>query len=179
MFNDKGNNSALCKDRADKAVGTIIELFSICTEVNFGKFKISNLSTLYHSVFISRLIYNCEARSNLKAKDYQVLQKLQLNFLRRVMDVLITTPTAALFLETGVWPVQYIIEERHLLYLERILDTNNTDPVWLEYREMLKYEFEPNWANNFLGLREKYNLPLNDLNFQKLSKPQRKTSVKR
>ena len=39
---DKGDNTALCKDRADKAVGTIIELFSICKEVNFGKFKISN-----------------------------------------------------------------------------------------------------------------------------------------
>ena len=73
---DKGDNTALCKDRADKAVGTIIELFSICKEVNFGKFKISDLLTLYQSVFIPRIIYNCEAWSNLKAKDYQVLQKL-------------------------------------------------------------------------------------------------------
>ena len=80
VFNDKGDNTALCKDRADKAVGTIIELFSICKEVNFGKFKISKLLTLYQSVFIPRLIYNFEAWSNLKAKDYQVLQKLQLNF---------------------------------------------------------------------------------------------------
>ena len=45
-------------------------------------------------------------------------------------------------------------------------------------REMLNYEFEPNWANNILGLREKYNLPLNDLNIQNLSKPQWKTMVK-
>ena len=52
VFNDKGNNSALYKDRADKAVGTIIELFPICKEVNFGKFKISKLLTLYQSVFI-------------------------------------------------------------------------------------------------------------------------------
>ena len=85
MFNnDKGDNTALCKHRTDKAVRTIIELFSICKEVYFGKFKISNLLTLYQSVFIPRLIYNCEAWSNLKAKDYQVLQKLQLNFLKRV-----------------------------------------------------------------------------------------------
>ena len=178
VFNDKGDNTALCKDRADKAVGTIIELFSICKEVNFGTFKISNLLTLYQSVFIPRLIYNCEAWFNLKAKDYQVLQKLQLNFLRRVMDVPRTTPNAALFLELGVWPVQYIIEQRQLLHLKRILDRDNRDPVWLAYKEMLKYEFEPNWANNILGLWEKYNLPLKDLNIQKLSEPQWKTIVK-
>ena len=172
VFNDKGDN------RTDKAVGTIIELFSICKEVNFGKFKISNLLTLYQSVFIPRLIYNCEAWSNLKAKDYQVLQKLQLNFLKRVMDVRRTTPNATLFLEVGVWPVQYTIEQHQLLHLKRILDRDNGDPVWLAYKEMLKYEFEPNWANNILGLREKYNLPLKDLNIQKLSKPQWKTMVK-
>ena len=175
MFNDKGDNTALCKNRADKAVGTIIELFSICKELNFGKFKISNLLTLYQSVFIPRLIYNW---SNLKATDDQVLQKLQLNFLKRVMDVPRTTPNAALFLDLGVWPVQYITEQRQLLYLKRILDRDNRDPVWLANREMLKYEFEPNWANNILGLREKYNLPLNDLNIQNLSKPQWKTMVK-
>ena len=73
VFNDKGDNTALCKDRADKAVGIIIELFSICKEVNFGKFKISNLLMLYQSVFIPRLIYNW---SNHKATDDQVLLKI-------------------------------------------------------------------------------------------------------
>ena len=58
VFNDKGYNTALCQDRADKAVDTIIELFSICKEVNFGKFKICNLLTLYQSTFIPRLIHN-------------------------------------------------------------------------------------------------------------------------
>ena len=100
VFNDKGDITALCKDREDKAVGTIIELFSICKEVNFDQFKISNLLTLYQSVFIPGLIYSCEAWSNLKAKDYQVLQKLQLNFLKWLMDVPRTTPNAAF---QGTW----------------------------------------------------------------------------
>ena len=109
MFNDKGDDTALCKDRAGKAVSIIIELFSISKELNFEKFKTSNLLTLYQSVSIPRLSYSCEAWSNLKAKDHQVLQNLQLNVLKRVMDVPRTTPNAVLLLELGVWPVQYII----------------------------------------------------------------------
>ena len=70
VFNDKGDTT-LCKHRADKAIGTIIELFSICKEVKFGKFKISNPLTLYQSVFIPGLIYNCEAWSNLKTKIFK------------------------------------------------------------------------------------------------------------
>ena len=74
-----------------------------------------------------------------------------------------TIPTAALFMELGVRPVQYTTEHRQLLYLKRILDRHNTDPVQLASRAILKYEIEPNWANNVLGLQGKYNLPLNDL----------------
>ena len=48
MFNDKGDNIALCKDRADKAIGTIIELFSICKEVNFDIQLINILPVSFH-----------------------------------------------------------------------------------------------------------------------------------
>ena len=51
VFYEKGDKSALCKDmedNSDNAVGTIIELFSICKEVNFRRFKVSSSLTLCH-----------------------------------------------------------------------------------------------------------------------------------
>ena len=50
------------------------------------------------------------------------------------MDVSRAAPTVALFLKLGVLPVQYLTEQRQLLYLKQTLDRNNTDPVWLAYR---------------------------------------------
>ena len=44
----------------------------------------------------------------------------------------------------------------------------------LTYIEMLKFENETNWANNVLGLRRDYNLPLNDDNIKKMSVSQSK-----
>ena len=65
IFNSQGNNSDLCKDRLGRAVGTSIEIISLCKEVNFGKNQISNMLLLYESVFLPRLVYNCEAWTNL------------------------------------------------------------------------------------------------------------------
>ena len=48
VFNDKGDNIALCKDRADKAVDTIIELFSVSKEVNFDIQLINILPVSFH-----------------------------------------------------------------------------------------------------------------------------------
>ena len=47
-------------------------------------------------------------------KDISNLQGTQLNFLRQVMEVLKSTPTAALFLEVGILPIQYEIETKEI-----------------------------------------------------------------
>ena len=61
-------------------------------------------------------------------------------------------------------PVQYEIEKRQLVFLKKILDRQNDDPVKMIYHEMLKYQAERNWENNVHELRSKYNLPLSDEN---------------
>ena len=146
-FNSKvENNVALRKHGVDKSVGFIIEIISLCKETNFGKHQMFSMMVMYQSVFLPRLLYNCESWSNLTHKDISNLQGAQLNFLRRVMEVPKSTPTAALFLELGILPIQYEIEKRQLVLL-------NDDPVKMIYHEMLKYQAERNWANIVHELR--------------------------
>ena len=116
-----------------------------------------------------RLVYNCEAWSNLIPKDYLTLLTSQLTYLRNVLEVSKATPIAAMYLELGILPVRYEIEMRQLLFLKCILDKKHDDCCLLTYNEMLKFENETNWANNVLGLRRDYNLPLNDDNIKKVS----------
>ena len=117
---------------------------------------------LYHAVFVPRLIYNCESWSNLSSENHALLQKSQLTFLRRIMELPRSVPTNALFLEMGIWPIRFEIEFRQLTYLKRIIDRDQNDPVYQLYQDMLKYSSEKNWANNILDLRRKDNLPLKD-----------------
>ena len=70
IFNYHADNSDLCKERARKAIGTSNEIISLRKEINFGKNQINEMLLLYHSVFLPRLVYNCEAWTNLTRKDY-------------------------------------------------------------------------------------------------------------
>ena len=63
-------------------------------------------------------------------------------------------------------------------FLKKILDKNENDPVSQVYREMIRYDFENNWANNVLDLRVRYSLPLNYENVRLLSKGVWKSMVK-
>ena len=171
IFNNKGSNSSLCDDRAQKAKGSSSEIISLCKESILGNTQISNMILLYHTVFIPRLKYNCESWSNLSSENYAMLQKPQLTFLRRVMELPRSVPTDALFLEMGILPIRFEIEFRQLTDLKRIIDRDQNDSVYQRYQEMLKYSSEKNWANNILDLRRKYNLPLKDENISNMSKP--------
>ena len=78
-FNAKGNNTDMCKERTTKAKGSTIELISLCKEVNFGEQQLEIRLLLYHAVFVPRLIYNCEAWSNVTSNDIKMLQNGKLS----------------------------------------------------------------------------------------------------
>ena len=126
LLNEKGNYLDLGEDRADRAKTTVTELCALSKEINFGHRQIKSLLILYKSVFLPRLIYNCEAWSGLTIKEINILRTAQLNFLRCM-------------LELGILPINFGIQIKQLLYLKRIVDKINDDPVQLCYREMLKF----------------------------------------
>ena len=177
-FNSKGNYTDLCKDRVDRAKGSTFELIALCKEVKFGTRQIENMLILYQSVFLPRLIHNCESWSNMTPKDYKALQSAQLLYLRNVMEVSRATPTVALFLELGILPIRFEIEKRQLFFFKRLLDKDKSDPVQSVYFEQLKYVAEQNWANYIQGLRHTYNLPLSDDNVRQMTLEQWKVFVK-
>ena len=118
-FNCKGNNKDLCKERVKKATETIIELMALCRETCFGIKQIECMLILYRSMFLPRLIYNCEAWSNMTKNDYETLQSLQLIYSRSIMELPKGAPIATLYLELGILPIKYEIEMRQILYLKK------------------------------------------------------------
>ena len=102
----KGDNQTLCAERCSRANSTIIELMAICHDVVFGRKQIEVMLLLYTSVFLPRLLYNCEAWSNLSKNDIKSLQASQLSYLRCVNEVPKSTPVADLYLELGILPVK-------------------------------------------------------------------------
>ena len=84
---------------------------------------------LYKTVFLPRLLYNCETWTNLSDNDFSNLQKVQLNYLRRIMEVPRSTPIHGTFLELGILSIRFEVEQRQLCCLRQILVKNEHDPV--------------------------------------------------
>ena len=104
---------------------------------------------------------------------------IQWHFFKKVpWSIVHYCSTSGLFLEMGIFPVQFVIEVRQLMFLKKIIARHPSDPVKKVYLEMLNYPGEINWANNVLDLRCKYNLPQKDENVNNLTWPDWKIIVK-
>ena len=69
-----------------------------------------------------------------------------------------------MYFELDILPIKYEIEIRQHMFLKRILDKKRDDPCLLACNDMLEFENVTDWANNVLGSRRIYNLPLNSDN---------------
>ena len=70
-----GTNLDLVDARVKKAKGSTIELIALCKEDQFSSNQLSAMLLLHRSVFLPRLIFNCETWSSLTKSEVESLQK--------------------------------------------------------------------------------------------------------
>ena len=137
-----------------------------------------SLTLIYKTVFVQTLLYGAQVWTNLTKLESQKLQTLQLQFLKRILQVPKSTSNCVVFLELGVLPIIYEIHRLQLTFLHHILTLSDDDPVLRAYEAQGYYIMEKNWANDSKKLREEYELNVDECEIAKLEKVVWKNKVK-
>ena len=162
IFNSQGTNSDLIDDRISKGKGKMISLLALCEESELGRYTVVTMILLYTAMFVSMLIFNCQAWSHITKANFVSLQRLQLKFLKLILWLPMSTPNAFIFLEYGILPIEHEIQKRRMIFLHHILSLKDDDPVKQVYQQGLKLSHEPNWANSMKITRARYGISLSD-----------------
>ena len=176
IVNEKGTNSDLIGDRVSKGNAAIINCITMCNEVTLGIFFTKTAMTLYHSVFLSVILFNSAVWTNITDKDMKNLRTIQLKYLKRVARAPYSTPNAFVFLEFGVLPVEYLIHIRQLTFLHHVVHLNQDDPVFVMFEQQQQLPFEQNWSSHIFKLLKSYDLRFSDV--KTVSKEKWKSTVK-
>ena len=160
VFNNMGNNDGLIKDRVKRGIKAMVTITALMAEREVDVHRVSIMLLLYRALFISTMLFNSQAWSKLRKKDINSLQTLQLKYLKRVLGVASSTANAVVYLELGVLPIQYEIELRQLMFLHRILNLEDEDPVHEMFTNQttLAEAGEENWWSGVKLLLNKYEL---------------------
>lgn len=181
VFNWLGNNDGLIEDRQRRGTKAMITIASLMAEIDVGAHHVNIMLLLYRSLFLSTILFNSQTWSNLRKKDIASLRTVQLKFLKRILGVPSSTANAFTYLELGVLPIEYEIEKRQLMFLHKILQLDQTDPVLQLFMEQRRFSEagEKNWWTGVEPCLKKYGLP-SDLNaIKSMSKDSYSTLVKK
>ena len=88
----------------------------------FGLYEVQILLQLYESIFLSKLLFNCQSWTSLrKSSDIPSLESMQYKYLKQTMHIPYSTPNAGLLLELGILPIKDVVNIRKLTFLHHIL----------------------------------------------------------
>ena len=104
---------------------------------------------LFNSIVEPRLSYGCEVWGFCEANQ---IEKLYLGFLKTLLGVKKTTPSAFLYIELGVVPLINLRLIRIMKYWLKILDLNDSNPVKIMYQRLIKDSEETEQVTNWASL---------------------------
>ena len=139
VISGDGSNQLNIENRVSKGLGKIAQIMSMIDKITLGKhyFKIALL--LRESIFLSSILTNAEVWYKLTKSELEELEILDRTLLKRILAVPDSTPTAALYLETGCMSITTIIKARRANYLQYL--------VKLPKEEMLSKFFHCQWLD--------------------------------
>ena len=121
VIHESGKNKTNIEQRIAKAWGKINEVLAIVKEAPLGWWRIKAGLMLRQALFINATLFNSEAWHNMKIGQVEAFERVDEALLRGLTLGHAKVPIPALYLETGMMPIRFILACRRVLYLQTIL----------------------------------------------------------
>jgi hypothetical protein len=118
--------------------------------IPFGKHYFEVGMILRNSLLVSSVLFNSEAWYNLTEAELNLLETIDTQFLRQLLQAPRGTPKEMLFLELGCTPLRDIIRERRLGFLHYILNEDPKSIVNRVFKSQLKNKNKRDWVTSIL-----------------------------
>ena len=121
IVHESGKNKTNIEQRTAKAWGKINEIMAIIKDAPLGWWRIKAGTLLRKALFINATLFNSEAWHGLNKAQVEAFEKVDEALLRGLVTGHAKMPIPALYLETGMMPIRFILACRRVNYLQTIL----------------------------------------------------------
>ena len=170
-INNKGNMEEHIKNIKGKTEAALQTIFNLAGNDNFSNMEMKVIWKLVDTCIIPIITYAAEAWMPTKAEMEQ-LEKIFSNTLKRILKTPITTPREIVQVETGMWDVETMMQEKQILYLHKILKENDNS-----IKKSIATNVRNHWHKHICKALEPAKISMDNL--AKMSKSQARTTVKK
>ena len=117
---------------------------------------------MWELAIIPTLLYNASTWSEVDDETIEILEELQLFFLRMILRVPVSTPKASLRWETGLMSMRHRIEKEKIMLISHVKQLNE--------KSLAKQVYSQQVENDWPGLASEANIICNRLNISDINK---------
>jgi hypothetical protein len=118
----------------------------IFRDYSFGPYFFQVAVMFRNSMFINAILCNSEVWYNLSGANISQLEQVDETLLRRIFETGIHTPKVMLYLELGIYPIRFVIQNRRVMYLHNIL-SNKQSLQYKVFQAQLKSPCKGDWTS--------------------------------
>ena len=116
IISSSGNNMINIKAVKMKSIGIIRKIISRLSSLKLGKYYFECAVILMKSMLRPSILYASEMYYNLKESEIRHIEKIEEEYLRKILKTGKGCPLSQLYLEMGIYPARYEIKKIRLLY---------------------------------------------------------------
>ena len=162
-----GSNTKNIQKRKSKGVGAVSQIMSILQNTCFGPYYFQVAIILRNTILANGILTNSEAWYGLNDSDLEILEGVDEQLLRRVLEVPSTCPKEMLYLEMGCVPFKYIVASRRLNFLHYILNEDDSSLIHQVLKSQSEQPVKDDWYLSVVKDLEEFQL---DMNFEEIKK---------
>jgi Zn finger protein HypA/HybF involved in hydrogenase expression len=150
IISTDGKNVKNIKARIAKGKGISDKIINLLDTIPFGKHYFEVGIILRNSLLVSSVLFNSEAWYNLTETELNLLETVDLMFLRKLLKAPKGTPKEMLFLELGCMPLREILRERRLGFLHYILKEDPKSMISRFFKVQMEKRNRRDWVTTVL-----------------------------
>ena len=170
VISTDGRNLKNIKARIAKGKGIVSKIFTMLDGIPWMKHYFEVGMLLRDSLLVSSMLFNSEAWYNLTNAELDLLETIDVSFLRQLLKAPKGTPKEMLYLELGCIPLREVIRERRLGFLYYILNENPNSMIHKFFKCQMKGRKRKDWATTIIEDLEKLEISMNMEEISKMKK---------
>ena len=128
------------KQIKNKSIGIIRKIMNKLDSLNLQKYYFECAMILLNAILRPSILYACDVYYNLKENEIRQLERIEENFLRKVLNTSRGCPIVQLYLTTGHTPARVEVQKARLLYLQYILQQSKESTIFLHVEKVQVYK---------------------------------------
>ena len=135
----------------NKSHGVIRSIMNKLEKLNLRDYYFECAIILMNAILRGSTLYASETYYNLTERNIRNIERIEENFMRKILKTKKSCPIVQMYLELGQWPARFEIKKLRLLFMKSILDEDENSRIFRFFKLQLEQPSKNDWVSTCMN----------------------------